>query len=67
MGLEMLKVGLAGVYEAKTGVEFGGEAMEKQYKAAEETAKSKRRGMWSGEKLETPREYKSKFRDGAGG
>lgn len=71
VSLEMLKSGWAGVYEAKTGVEFGGETMEVQYRRAEEVAKRKGRGMWAksakGEKLETPREYKNKFRDGGGG
>lgn len=68
VGLEMLKVGWAGVYEAKTGVEFGGESVERQYKQAEETAKRKGKGMWgaTGGKLETPREYKNKYREGTG-
>lgn len=63
VGLEMLKVGWAGVYEAKTGVEFGGERIERVYREAEEVAKRKGRGMWGGGgKLETPREYKNKYR-----
>lgn len=68
VGLEMLKVGWAGVYEAKTGVEFGGERMEREYRRAEEVAKRRGRGMWGavagGGKLESPREYKNKYRDG---
>lgn len=64
VGLQMLRAGLAGVYEAKSGAEFGGAGVEQQYKAAEETAKKKGRGMWSGSKtLETPREYKNRYRD----
>lgn len=70
VGLEMLKLGLATVYEAKTGVEFG--AAEAQYRAAQETAKERRVGMWTkpsliqrlggaGTKaLESPREYKTR-------
>lgn len=70
VGLEMLKLGLATVYEAKTGVEFG--AAEAQYRAAQEAAKERRVGMWTkpsliqrlggaGTKaLESPREYKTR-------
>lgn len=69
VSLEMLRAGWAGVYEAKTGVEFGGEKIEKVYRAAEEVAKRKGRGMWSGGagELESPREYKNKYREGGGG
>lgn len=67
----MLKRGLATVYEAKYGAEFG--AYEKQYRAAEEQAKKAKVGMWAGpsplsrffkgknEKVETPREYKRRM------
>lgn len=68
VGLEMLKKGLATVYEAKTGSEFG--EFERQYRQAEMKAKSDGVGMWSqpslwarlrgekGKALESPREYK---------
>lgn len=66
----MLKAGLATVYEAKSGAEFG--AAEAEYRAAEEKAKERKVGMWSkpslmkrlggaGSKaLESPREYKAR-------
>ncbi|PKY04842.1 nuclease domain protein [Aspergillus campestris IBT 28561] len=58
---EMLKRGLATVYEAKVGAEFGGEEMERKYRKAEWWAKL--RG-----KLESPREYKTRMGTlGAGG
>ncbi|KAF2001134.1 SNase-domain-containing protein [Amniculicola lignicola CBS 123094] len=70
VGLEMLKIGLATVYEAKTGSEFGG--LEQKYRDAEEKARKDKVGMWTqptvmerlrGEKakvVESPREYKSR-------
>ncbi|KAI9745191.1 MAG: putative endonuclease lcl3 [Claussenomyces sp. TS43310] len=61
VGLEMLKAGLATIYEAKSGAEFGD--LEDQYRAAEAMAKLKKRGIWS-ESLstfETPREYKTRM------
>jgi endonuclease YncB( thermonuclease family) len=70
VGLEMLKSGLASVYEAKTGSEFG--TFEQQYRDAEAQAKGRKVGMWTqpgllgrmrGEsinKLESPREYKTR-------
>jgi|SRR5690242_6524650 len=70
VGLEMLKAGLATVYEAKSGAEFG--TSEKQYRVAEEQAKERNIGMWSkpgllqrlaGAKIkapESPREYKTR-------
>ncbi|KAK5940462.1 putative endonuclease lcl3 [Knufia obscura] len=68
VGLQMLRAGLAGMYEAKSGTEFGGEGFEEKYRAAEEWARKKRVGMWSDKKtLETPREYKNRFREGGGG
>ena len=71
VGLEMLKKGLATVYEAKTGSEFG--SFEKRYRQVERKAKSDRVGMWSqpslwarlrgekGKELESPREYKTRM------
>lgn len=47
IGLEMLHRGLATSYEAKSGAEFGGEAMEEKYLAAEAEAKKKTVGLWS--------------------
>jgi endonuclease YncB( thermonuclease family) len=73
VGLEMIKNGMATVYEAKFGSEFGGR--EDVYRQAEADAKRKRLGMWKGgkapgligkimgqkvDKLETPREYKDR-------
>lgn len=58
VGMEMLKAGLATVYEAKMGAEFGD--FEEKYRKAEELAKRKKLGMWSGkaEDYESPRDYK---------
>ncbi|KAF2675408.1 SNase-domain-containing protein [Microthyrium microscopicum] len=71
VGLEMLKAGMAGMYEAKFGAEFGGR--ENMYKEAEEKARKGRVGMWVEEsvwrrlmgakKLESPREYKTRTKD----
>ncbi|CAO2656864.1 Nn.00g056670.m01.CDS01 [Neocucurbitaria sp. VM-36] len=70
VGLEMLKMGLATVYEAKTGAEFG--AVEEKYRAAEGNARERRIGMWTKPSLiqrlggagtkapESPREYKNR-------
>jgi len=70
VGLEMLKAGLATVYEAKTGAEFG--TAEEKYRAAERKARANRVGMWSkpnfiqrmggasSKTLESPREYKNR-------
>lgn len=48
VGLEMLKLGLATTYEAKSGVEFGGVAKEAAYRAAQAEAQEKKLGMWGG-------------------
>ncbi|KAJ5121806.1 hypothetical protein N7526_008743 [Penicillium atrosanguineum] len=58
---EMLKRGLATVYEAKVGAEFGGEAMEQKYRRAEWWAKKRAKGLWKdyrrvGSDWESPRE-----------
>lgn len=59
VGKEMIKAGLATVYEAKAGAEFGN--FEEKYRAAEEKAKRKRKGMWSVKgKIESPREFKTR-------
>ena len=72
VGLEMLKRGLATVYEAKYGSEFG--EFEQKYRDAEADAKARKVGMWAqpgimerlmgggkGEVFETPREYKKRM------
>jgi endonuclease YncB( thermonuclease family) len=58
VGKEMLKAGLATVYEAKMGAEFGD--FEGKYRKTEEVAKRKKLGMWSGKAkdYESPRDYK---------
>ena len=57
----MLKAGLATVYEAKTGAEFGD--LESKYRKTEAWAKLKRKGIWSGKQkdFESPREYKTRI------
>jgi endonuclease YncB( thermonuclease family) len=72
VGLEMLKRGLATVYEAKYGAEFG--AYEQSYREAEAHAKSRKVGMHSEpsltdrlllrgrkEPLESPRQFKTRM------
>jgi len=56
----MLKAGMATVYEAKMGAEFGD--FEEKYRKIEELAKKKQRGMWSSkaEDYESPRDYKTR-------
>ena len=64
VGLEMLRMGLATTYEAKTGAEFGGPKMELKYKAEEARAKAARKGMWAMRKgFESPREYKTRMKE----
>ena len=61
VGLQMLRMGLATVYDAKTGAEFG--KLEDKYRRAERWAKLKRKGMWSGNQkdFESPRDYKTRM------
>ena len=71
VGLQMLKRGLATVYEAKFGSEFGNK--EEEYRAAEARAKERKVGMWQDEgllkrllgkkqePLESPRAYKQRM------
>jgi len=73
VGLEMIKNGMATVYEAKFGSEFGDK--EAKYRRAMEKAQRKQIGMWTHtkpglmaklmgqkqEKVETPREYKTRI------
>lgn len=58
---EMIKAGLATVYEAKSGTEF--DEREHIYRKSETKAKRKKKGMWSIDKKKflTPREYKNKY------
>ncbi|KAL4802678.1 hypothetical protein BDV18DRAFT_146309 [Aspergillus unguis] len=62
---EMLRRGLATVYEAKSGAEFGGKEMESKFRNAEWWAKMKGNGMWKGfrrnKDFESPRDYKTRF------
>jgi endonuclease YncB( thermonuclease family) len=60
VGKEMLRAGLATVYEAKMGAEFG--EFEENYRQTEERAKRKKRGMWAGNPndYESPRDYKTR-------
>ncbi|PYH89253.1 nuclease domain protein [Aspergillus ellipticus CBS 707.79] len=61
---EMLRRGLATVYEAKFGAEFGGAATEKKYRKAESRAKTKGTGLWKAfhdKKWESPREFKTRM------
>ncbi|ELR03166.1 putative endonuclease lcl3 [Pseudogymnoascus destructans] len=60
VGREMLKAGLATVYEAKSGAEFGNK--EDNYRSIEAWAKSKKKGMWAGSQkdYESPRDYKTR-------
>lgn len=58
VGLQMLKGGLATVYEAKTGAEFG--ALENQYRSIEALAKSKKVGIWGAKNFESPRDFKTR-------
>ncbi|KAH0558771.1 putative endonuclease lcl3 [Trichoglossum hirsutum] len=61
VGLQMLKQGLATVYEAKSGAEFG--ALEDRYRRAEWWAKKRGKGMWAAKKadFESPRAYKTRM------
>ncbi|KAK5655427.1 hypothetical protein OQA88_5698 [Cercophora sp. LCS_1] len=78
VSLQLLKRGLATIYEGKTGAEFGGAKTEKAYREAEATAKRKKIGMWSiggtsffglGKKevFESPKAYKDRIRQGEAG
>lgn len=62
VGLQMLRAGLATVYEAKSGAEFG-VGLEEKYRKAEWWAKLRRKGMWAGKSkdFESPRKYKTKY------
>jgi endonuclease YncB( thermonuclease family) len=57
----MLKAGMATVYEAKSGAEFGD--LEDKYRRVEAQARSRRKGIWSGNQkdFESPRDYKNRI------
>ena len=57
----MLKRGLATVYEAKSGAEFGD--LEDKYRRAEWWAKKRKKGIWALSKkdFESPRDYKNRM------
>ena len=64
VGKEMLRKGMATVYEAKTGAEFGGK--EQAYRRVEAKARAGKRGLWSleGQKgFESPRQFKERHKD----
>lgn len=63
----MLKAGMATVYEAKSGAEFGD--LEDKYRQVEAQARSRRKGIWSGKQkdFESPREYKNRISAANGG
>jgi endonuclease YncB( thermonuclease family) len=58
VGKEMLRAGLATVYEGTKGAEFGESEIE--YRKIEEWAKARKRGMWAAnaKDYESPRDYK---------
>ena len=56
ISLQMLKEGLAVVYEAKTGAQFDGQ--ERLYRRNEQLARQKSRGLWAQKKVQTPGQYK---------
>ncbi|EEQ33117.1 putative endonuclease lcl3 [Microsporum canis] len=64
IGLQMLREGLATIYEAKSGAEFGGPKQEKKYRDAEALAKKKGKGLWKAKASsdwESPRDFKSRM------
>lgn len=66
VGLQMLRAGMATVYEANTGAEFGN--VEGKYRKAERWAKTRRKGLWAGKNksgFETPGEYKKRHGSGS--
>ncbi|XBW34960.1 hypothetical protein QEN19_000524 [Hanseniaspora menglaensis] len=60
ISLELLKVGLATIYESKSAVDFDGQ--EDLYRKVENDSKMKKKGMWRLKKLESPAEFKKKLR-----
>lgn len=64
VSLQLLRLGLATVYEGKTGAEFGGDAMEEKYRKMEQRARLWRRGIWGslGKEGDKPRESPMEFK-----
>ena len=60
LSLEMVKRGLAVVYESKSSAEFDG--AEQKYRRHERIARFQKRGLWSQKKIETPGEYKKSLK-----
>lgn len=58
IGVEMVKEGLAVVYESKGSAEFDGE--EQIYRKNERIASTQKKGIWTQKKFETPGEYKKR-------
>ncbi|CEP62425.1 Lcl3p LALA0_S05e05358g [Lachancea lanzarotensis] len=58
LSLEMVKNGLATVYEGKTGAEFDSE--EDIYLFHQNVARANKKGIWSLKKMETPAAYKKR-------
>lgn len=59
IGLQMIKEGLAVVYEGKIDAEFDGK--KKIYQFHEFLAKSQRKGLWIQRSIETPSQFKKKL------
>ncbi|EGA82898.1 YGL085W-like protein [Saccharomyces cerevisiae Lalvin QA23] len=59
LSLEMLKDGLAVVYEGKVNTEF--DDREDKYRYYEFLARSRKKGLWIQNKFETPGEYKKRI------
>lgn len=61
VGLLMLRRGLATVYEAKSGAEFGNAKREQMYRKAEAWAEKRKRGLWEQWNGESPRNFKKRM------
>ncbi|KAI5847220.1 hypothetical protein DFP73DRAFT_455766, partial [Morchella snyderi] len=63
VGMEMLEAGMATVYEAKTGAEFG--KLEELYRLAEWRARKARRGIWKQARINfvSPGQYKKALKE----
>lgn len=61
VGELMLKKGMAVVYEAKTGAQYGDR--EQVYRRLQDQARNHRVGLWQSEQVLTPMEYKRHYRN----
>ncbi|CAZ84528.1 unnamed protein product [Tuber melanosporum] len=63
VGLEMLKAGMATIYESRIGAEFG--SLEREYRDAEAAAKKQGIGIWAPSKKQfiSPGAYKKELRE----